>query len=73
MKTEEIMTDLITQHELATLSDAELHMLYQVLQQQLAQSAPGSGVRRNCLASLENLRREYNQRRARHYQPGLGL
>ena len=67
------MTDLITHHELATLTDAELHLLYQALQRQLAQSTAGSAARRNCLASLENLRREYNQRRARHYQPGPGL
>ncbi|MFQ5715863.1 MAG: hypothetical protein ACE5GQ_02050 [Nitrospinales bacterium] len=65
------MIKLITRHELAKLNLAQLHQLYQILQKALAQTSPGTPERRNCLASLENIQREMNQRRTRQWKPGL--
>lgn len=62
---------LITQHELASLTQAELHQLQRHLSLMLARTAPHSTERRTCLASLENVRRAYNARR--QYIPGPGL
>lgn len=64
---------LITQHELDTLTHAELHTLDQILCQLLVQTAPGSPERRNCLASLENVRRSMNQCFPKPSVSGMGL
>lgn len=70
-KTEETLMKLITHYELATLTPAELHQLHRHLSQSLAGTAPGSAERRNCLASLENIRQAVSARR--HFTPGPGL
>lgn len=56
---------LITQYELAALHTVELHLLTREVFNALARSAPGSADRRNCLASLENLKREIAARSMR--------
>ncbi|MFC7050401.1 hypothetical protein [Emcibacter nanhaiensis] len=67
------MTKLITQHQLATLNQAELHQLYRILHQRLACSAPGTAERRNCLASLENIGNAMYGHYQQHVTPGPGL
>ncbi|PJB73628.1 MAG: hypothetical protein CO093_00260 [Alphaproteobacteria bacterium CG_4_9_14_3_um_filter_47_13] len=64
---------LITQHELDALTHAELHTLDQILCQLLVQTAPGSPERRNCLASLENVRRSMNRHDPQPSAPKPGL
>ena len=53
---------LVTQYELAVKTKPELHGLYREVFDALAQSEPGSAVRRNALASLENIARELASR-----------
>ena len=67
------MIKLITRHELAKLNMAELHQLYQMLHKALAQTNADTPERRHCLASLENLQREMNQRHANQWKPKAGL
>ncbi len=67
------MTKLITRNELARLNDSELHGLYRAIFNELVQSEPDTAQRRNSLASLENLRREINQRHSNHCKPRAGL
>ncbi len=67
------MIKLMTRHELAKLNLAQLHQLFQMLHKSLAQTSPGTSERRNCLASLENLQREINQRHSRQWKPRPGL
>lgn len=59
---EETTMKLITHFELATRSTSELHALYREIFNALVRSAPGSDERRNCLASLENVRSEMRNR-----------
>jgi hypothetical protein len=59
------MSYLITRFELAALGDAELHALFREVFTDLARSDRDTPARRNCLASLENLQNEINERRAR--------
>lgn len=59
------MSYLITRFELAALGDAELYALYREVFNALARSDRDTPARRNCLASLENLQNEINERRAR--------
>ncbi|MGD1923355.1 MAG: hypothetical protein ACFB03_04090 [Paracoccaceae bacterium] len=49
---------LITQFELAKLSIPELHLLHRRSFDALIQSNPGTAIRRNAIASLENIERE---------------
>lgn len=58
---EDTMT-LITQFELASLSQAQLRGLLRKTFNALAQSAPDSPERRNVLASIENIQRELGAR-----------
>ena len=57
------MSRIITASELQNRSLADLQALYRTVQQELTASAPGSAVRRNALASLENISRANTQRR----------
>lgn len=59
------MSYLITRFELAALGDAELHALLREVFNDLAGSDRNTPERRTCLASLENLQNEINERRAR--------
>ncbi len=59
------MSHLITRFELAALGDAELYTLLRKVFNDLARSDRGTPERRTCLAALENLQREINERRAR--------
>jgi hypothetical protein len=59
------MFHLITRVELAALGDAELHALLREVFNDLACSDRDTPLRRACLASLENLQNEINERRAR--------
>ncbi|MEM7569107.1 MAG: hypothetical protein AAF337_04870, partial [Pseudomonadota bacterium] len=54
----EDMMRLITQFELSSKTDADLHALYRSAFNALARSTPNSAMRRNALASLENISRE---------------
>ena len=67
------MTKLITTNELARLNDNELHGLYRKLFNELVQSELDTLLRRNSLASLENLQREINQRHSNPCKPGAGF
>ena len=67
------MIKLMTRHELAKLNLAQLHQLYQILYKALAKTSPGTPERRNCLASLENLQREINQRHSNQWKPKAGI
>lgn len=67
------MTKLITTNELARLTDLELHGLYRAIFNELVLSDPDTAQRRNSLASLENLRREMNQRCSNYCKPGAGV
>ena len=67
------MTKLITTNELAKLNDSELNELFRAIFNELVQSEPDTAQRRNSLASLENLRREINQRHSNQYKPEAGL
>lgn len=52
------MMRLITQFELSRKTEAELHALYRSAFNSLARSMLNSAMRRNALASLENISRE---------------
>lgn len=56
---------LITRFELAVKNTDELHLLYRYVFNALVQTDYGTAGRRNCLASLENIHREMNQRTPR--------
>lgn len=53
---------LITRFELASKSTLELHALYREVFNALVRSGRETAERRNCLASLENIQREINER-----------
>ena len=64
---------LITRYDLASKNASELRSLYYKAFNALVQSAPESAVRRNALASLENISREINQRYAIQWKMDAGL
>lgn len=53
---------LITRFELVAKSTNELHLLYRDVFNALVRTDYGTASRRNCLASLENIQREINER-----------
>ena len=53
---------LITRFELAAKSETELYALMRKVFNELARSEPDSHERRNALASLENIEREFGSR-----------
>ncbi len=53
---------LVTQFELATKTTSELHFLYREIFNALVKSDPHSDDRRICLASMENISREFKNR-----------
>lgn len=63
------MSKLITAWELQQRSDKELCALFHKVSQELVQSESGTYQRRNSLASIENITRELNIRRAYHPKP----
>lgn len=63
---------LITRYELASKSISELSGLYRNAFNALVQSVPESALRRNALASLENISREINQRYADQWKYDAG-
>ena len=63
---------LITRYELASKSILELRGLYRTVFNALVQSIPESAMRRNALASLENILRELNQRHADQWRLDAG-
>lgn len=62
------MSRLIQSHDLTHLRESELLALYRAVAQELAQSDPHSTAHRYALASLENIRRVINQRRAQTWR-----
>ncbi len=63
---------LITRHDLASKSILELRGLYRTAFNALVQSVSDSALRRNALASLENISREINQRYADQWKYDAG-
>ena len=63
------MCKIITSFDLDHRSDNELCALFQKVSQDLTKSKPGSHQRRNALASLENISRVLNARRAYRLKP----
>ena len=57
------MSRIITAADLQGRTLTELQTQHRMVQQELTASAPGSAVRRNALASLENISRAITQRR----------
>lgn len=53
---------LITRFELASKSTSELHALYREIFNALVHSERETAERRSCLASLENIQNEINER-----------
>ncbi len=53
---------LITRFELAAKSTKELHLLYRDVFNALVRTDYGTPSRRNCLATLENIQQEMNER-----------
>lgn len=58
------MSRLILGQELKHLREGELLALFNAVSFELNRSNPDTPERRNALASLENIQRELNQRRA---------
>lgn len=58
------MSRLIQTHDVIHLRDDELLALYRITAQELAASEPYTTAHRYALASLENIRRVLNERRA---------
>ncbi len=63
------MCKIITSYDLDHRSDNELCALFQKVSQDLTKSEPGTYQRRNALASIENISRELNRRRAYRLKP----
>lgn len=63
-KTEIKMSKVITMSELQYLPPGELAAMQRQIRDALTRSAAGSAERRNALASLENINRVLNMRRA---------
>jgi hypothetical protein len=57
--------------ELQHRSERELRAAFRKAHDDLARSAPGSAERRNTLATIENVTRALNARRAQPHRPGL--
>jgi len=55
---------LVTRFELAAKSTKELHLLYRDVFNTLVRTDYGTANRRNCLASLENIQQEINEKAA---------
>lgn len=58
------MSRLILGQELKALSEGALHALFNAVSLELNRSKPDTPERRDALASLENIQREINHRRA---------
>lgn len=65
------MSKLFTMAALHSRSDHELRTIFKQAHDDLARSAPGSAERRNALATMENVTRVRNQRRAMPRPPGF--
>ena len=63
------MSKVITVFELQRLPQNELAAMQRNMQDALTRSAEGSTERRNALASLENINRVLNARRALNLRP----
>ncbi len=63
------MSSLITAWELQNRTEKELCALFRKVSQEAAQSDPGTPERRNAVASLENINRALNTRRAPQPKP----
>ena len=63
------MSKVITVFELQRLPQSELAAMQRNMQDALTRSAEGSTERRNALASLENINRVLNARRALNLRP----
>jgi hypothetical protein len=62
---------LITDTELASRTDVELAVLFQVASEALASAKPGTQERRDTIASLQNIGRERARRHRQPRPPGL--
>lgn len=62
---------LISDTELASRTDLELAVLFQVASEALATAKPGTQERRDVIASLQNISRERARRHLHCRPPGL--
>lgn len=65
------MSKVFTVAHLQARSESELRVIFKKAHDDLARSAPGSAERRNALATIENVTRVLNQRRAMPRPPGF--
>lgn len=65
------MSKVFTMAALQSRSESELRTIFRKAHDDLARSAPGSAERRNALATIENVTRVLNQRRAMPRPPGF--